>query len=194
MYEIKQKMWDLFQKFSGIEGYDGWMIGRAEQLEAEDTRTTEDIKTCVIKKKKKDYIILEAFSQEEGLRLLLIKPSVSNQPERSAGECSMDGFEPVAERSFTAEEILFFVKETKDTNPIHRTNSPVVPGLMMYEWFISNVISKEEPSGRIQIHFREPLFAGENLMIYRRRDRKEYAAITQREGKKYLIWEGRRKQ
>ena len=65
-------------------------------------------------------------------------------------------------RSFNRDEVISFVSEVGDTNPIHQTHKPIVPGMMLM-----NYIKNELPANtsRIELSFRQAVYAGDKLFL-----------------------------
>lgn len=65
---------------------------------------------------------------------------------------------------FTQAGLNYFLKESGDVNPIHRTDPPIVPGL----WILQRIYSLFQPTDlpvRYDISFRHPLFTGQHLFL-----------------------------
>ncbi|MCK8058084.1 MULTISPECIES: hypothetical protein [unclassified Fusibacter] len=59
--------------------------------------------------------------------------------------------------SIEIDQINDFLTRVNDSNPIHRNDFPVVPGLMILEHYLNHVPTDK---GRLSIRFRQPLLAG----------------------------------
>jgi hypothetical protein len=63
---------------------------------------------------------------------------------------------------FTKEEILDFVNDVNDENPIHRTDHPVVPGCLTVKLLHDGPC---RGMSSIHVRFHEPCFAGEEVYL-----------------------------
>lgn len=66
-------------------------------------------------------------------------------------------------KNFSAPEVFDFVREVGDKNKIHRTENPIVPGLLI----LKNFLSDEKFSGceHVTMKFKNFVTAGENLFL-----------------------------
>lgn len=130
-----------------------------------------------VRKEKNNYAVLELQGDQYLLTMTLFRPesfvtdAESNkrmaQKSKQAKGLTVD--DVIASRSFAVAEILEFVEAVGDTNGIHRTADPVVPGLLMAEWFFA-VLQSATPKGRsmtarVEIRFQMPAYAEQTLCI-----------------------------
>lgn len=181
--------------FSIIEGYEGWMIVRvnygvetiAEKMEIQSIR-----QQCIVKKKKARYSILESFFVAEGKRFYmemhLMKPQeeerMQKKKARNLSEKELNqGLSQSALGNmidcvtFQKLDIIRFVQRVKDKNPIHQTEEPVVPGLLLLHSMLKLLMGQKLQ--RIEIWFRNPVFAGERIMIYEQQKNKKYVGVRE---------------
>lgn len=173
----------LFRKFSQIDGFDGWMIGKlCFQFEEEEQLPLS------IRKQKENYAVLEAASDNLKIQMHILKPQQGCN--RNAGFVLPEQSIPVSVRKFTGEEILSFVSEVEDDNWIHRTKNPVVPGFLMAEWlFESGLLPLTASSGEISMIFRAPAYAWEEIAVYGEDGAHRLFGVTEQEERIKLLWE-----
>jgi hypothetical protein len=88
---------------------------------------------------------------------------------------SLENCVEVISKVFSEEEILAFAADVEDENPIHRTQKPVVPGLLLAEWmWVDGKISLEEK----KIVFHAPAYARETVTVYWEKERKVYFGVS----------------
>lgn len=147
-----------------------------------------------VRKQRKNFVILELSGENYLLTMTLLCPRSSlRHAEPDETKVQMPDAEKktvlpenvIARRSFTSAEILDFVQYVQDMNGIHRTADPVVPGLLMAEWFFSVLQSSDW--GAMEMRFHMPAYAGQHLCLCRQSDR--YDCISEETGQ--LFWSGR---
>lgn len=97
-------------------------------------------------------------------------------------------------KSFTHPDILRFVDAVGDTNSIHRTAHAVVPGLLMVEWMLGNLLetgnlteSPEAARLKCRFRFEKPVFVDEKLQVQARTERGKQSYECKREDKE-IVW------
>lgn len=95
---------------------------------------------------------------------------------------------------FTHPDILRFVDAVGDTNSIHRTAHAVVPGLLMVEWMLGNLLeigkmaeSPEAARLKCRFRFEKPVFVDEKLQVQARTERGKQIYECKREDKE-IVW------
>lgn len=212
----------LFRQFSAIEDYEGWMIGKirfcsdgkkGKAGKPNEGRQRVSEGACVTKHKR-NYAVIEAFSEGCLATMFIIKPDkqrggdvsekrdmsrkdttstaadISPKNATSTGNVSVktdisaEG-NRIASHIFSASEIIRFVEEVQDMNTIHRMPHPIVPGLQMVEWFWSAL----ETDGwkNCEFVFRASAYADQELWICRRSD--GYDCVLA--GTEDVLWQAR---
>lgn len=139
--------------------YDGMMIIKNKWLR-EDCEAYEE---PIVLKENKRMLICKAQTGYASLTTtMLAKPRGSAAeagtiPELSAAEVSGHTW-----RSFTRQEIVDFVREIGDTNPIHQTDIPVVPGMLLMDCILAELPADIQ---ELELSYRNAVFAGELLEL-----------------------------
>lgn len=199
---------ELLKGFPGLASFDGWMIAKAEfkiikqtlYIHTKDDNTIErDVKNKIIKQRKSYAVILAVMvykDMEYNLIIHLIKPAEIN--------FTKDGFKQVTEilpsyadravylysSAYSKLCIKEFTKCTGDSNYIHQLETPVVPGMLMFEDVLENgfcVNNKYSGLECFKIIFRKPVFADEIINLYKTEDNRIFAMPAQ--GDKCILWE-----
>ena len=170
----------FFQAFSDLKGFDNWMIGKIiikQQEEIPDI--AEKGIVCRIKKRKQRFAVLYAEGQGILIEVFLLKPGGSGKEKIRKN--LPEALEKGISRSFSKEEILAFVRETGDSNPIHASEIPVVPGFLMLEWLWELYLVQE-------MIFYQPVYAGEELTLYFHQETEGCYAVSD-----HICWEAKGK-
>lgn len=160
-----------------------------------------------VRKRKKNFAVLEASDGVLNIRMYLMKPAdlyVWKASERENGERkNSPGGEQEFGRIVTAEEwshletvyfteamIREFVRDVGDTNPIHQTEQPVVPGGLLLEHLLGRGFLEELLSGTggCRMIFREPLYGMEGMKIYQNRENGELCGFRERAAQGCCLW------
>ena len=83
-----------------------------------------------------------------------------------------------------------FAECTGDSNYIHQLETPVVPGMLMFEDVLENgfcVNNRYSGLECFRIIFRKPVFADEIINLYKTGDNRIFAMPAQ--GDKCILWE-----
>lgn len=67
--------------------------------------------------------------------------------------------------SFSKSDIRNFVNENKDTNPIHRTKNPVVPGLLILKYLFEKSAINKVRFNSITVTFKRKIYSDEKIYI-----------------------------
>lgn len=209
--ELENKCEMIFEKladFSEFTGYDGWMIGTCmyektivkAQEGSEVLRGFGKVQSELVKQAER-FVVMQNSLETGGYRFTLelhvIKPGETKQ-EVAAGTNAMKGENGhvVAEHVFTKDEILRFVEQVKDENSIHRSQYPVVPGLLIAEWMLAHItenrnMEKVESviNRKYRFRFTNPVIAGETLYMYETEEKaqKVYYGMTEERGKTWSM-------
>lgn len=170
----------LVASLTEIKGFDGWMIAKAE-FRTEEKRcnilkdTGNNIKFI---KMRKVYSVISANIIYNNIEYVLImdivKPdSISgintSKPVKVAG--SNAGCTYLFTLKYMKDDIGRFTEAAGDSNPIHKTEKPVVPGFLMFEDIISKAYNYKDTADNMAtgytIYFRNPVFAGDEVEVYR---------------------------
>lgn len=168
----------LFQCFSDIEGYEGWMIGRMSFYPTGQAGTDNGSEgqgnrqgNVILKKRRQGYAVAEAWADGCLARMLLIRPTGRGYRSGFSGKQEGENLIPdwpennrIGTHTFSPDEIMAFVDAVQDTNSIHRTERPVVPGMQMIEWFWS--VAKPAAWKECVFIFRIPAYAGQEIQLY----------------------------
>ncbi len=176
---------DWFRKlildFSQIDGFAGWLIAKVE-LDMNNF-FSKDITPHVVKLSrnyavinmcKKCFFGIYTFMCD--IIVYLVKPCDINKIKQNKQIAKNDISEKLFFRSaYTIEDIENFTNDIGDTNYIHRTDMPIVPGFLMLEQLLSRMFDKVKDTGKflnnrgmyMEITFYNPLYAGETIEIYR---------------------------
>lgn len=173
---------ELFRCFSGIEGFEGWMIAKVTFVsgDASGQKTGQDGETAVITKRRKNFAVMEAQWERMRVRMFLVKPEKSIGETSEAGQSELlplpETYTEYAAKTFSVEEILKFVSDVGDTNGIHRTDRPVVPGFFMVEWLLEQE-TKLLSQGNVSVVFRVPAYAGEVVGLWKQDAARKIMAV-----------------
>lgn len=191
-----EKIFEQLADFHTLAGYDGWMIGACvyEQREA----GKQDCKSEIVKKTS-SFAVMRNQLEREGilyqLELHVVKPEVQEtDTSRQAGIEENSDIGVGKTISFTHPDILRFVDAVGDTNSIHRTSHAVVPGLLMVEWMLGNLLeigNLAEPLEAMKLkcrfRFEKPVFVDEKLQVQARTERGKQIYECKREDKE-IVW------
>lgn len=179
---------NFFRSLSSIKGYDGYLIGQLSFYRSCYYSSEREAPGEVrIRKQRKNYVILELWGEECVLAVTLFCPNNFSQQiesgktatQRQEMEKNRLSENVIAKHSFAVSEIWDFVNFVGDANSIHRTAEPVVPGLLMAEWFFSvlPVFDWE----RVEIRFHIPAYAGQTLCLEKQSEK--YMCFVEETGK-----------
>jgi len=137
-------------------GYDGYVIARAKWRLEREVHTVESR----IKTEREGYLVIEVTGYDDTqntagrLQVTMLKAKAPFKTENVKKQGAVKGA-----FSFTQEQVEEYLDSVQDTNPIHRGENAIVPGLMLLDFILNleqPVPGKEERT----IRFREPLFVG----------------------------------
>lgn len=196
----------LFGAFSRLEGFTNWVIAKAElkidgdsnlklNNDIHNENINDDAKDRIlkaeIKKQKKNYVLTYVADKSVELQIHLMKILNRDKFGFNSYVCNKEGkdkayFEDyvkgcdiffVGNMSFDKKDILDFVNDVNDNNPIHRTQSAVVPGFLILERLLKSgyLNDKEKLNTKIydrktefcEIKYLLPVFEKEKIEIYK---------------------------
>ena len=175
---------NYFAALSKPEGFENWVIAKVEIKAAVtadelDSDVSSNEINVQIKKKKKNYALIIVEDNIVSFEVYLIRimnksnDGFNMSSSGSGKRNKADFWQYLSDEnmfldntiSFNKDEIMEFVCDVGDSNPIHRTENAVVPGLLMVERLLElySVLSCE-------IKYILPVFEGEKIEIYRKAD------------------------
>ena len=112
-----------------------------------------------ILKRSHGLTLVRVSTCNEELTAKIFKPKENSAPAKKI--LSQPGGE--LWKNFSAPEVFNFVEEVGDKNKIHRTENPIVPGLLI----LKNFLDDEKFSGckSVTMKFKSFVTAGENLFL-----------------------------
>ncbi len=160
---------EMFCAFCEMKDYDGYLIGKLSCVRLNGWGASGAAR---VQKQRKNFVILELQGEKYLLTMTLFRPErlvLHTELDKmmsckSKAEINMVvSNHVIARHSFTVEEVLEFVKSVRDTNGIHQTVDPIVPGLLMAEWYFAVLQSSDWEM--VEIRFRAPAYTGQILCI-----------------------------
>jgi len=188
---------ELVSSFSGIDGFSGWMIAKAEfKIEKAIGIINRNSADRIVQaenkliKKRKNYSVISSCKIYKNLEYTIIMYIVKTDGtvSKNMGGTYManiapgdvyPGFVYLCTLKYTTEDIRKYTEYIGDNNPIHHTSEPVVPGFMMFEDIIGKELYKYVTGSSIKfvISFRKPVFAGEPAEVYKLHGRRKIIAV-----------------
>ena len=180
----KRKIRKYFAALSKPDGFENWVIAKVEIKSAVtagelESNVNSGKINVLIKKKKKNYALISVRDNVVSFEVYLIRiinksndgfnTSSSESCKREKADflqyLSNENMFLESTISFNKDEIMDFVCDVGDSNPIHRTENAVVPGLLMFEGLLElyTVLSCE-------IKYILPVFEDEKIGLYRKAD------------------------
>lgn len=202
--KLRQQYRNILRMFSNVGNYDGYFIGKVslEFNMAADAGKMSENQAHIIKSRENYAELAAGGDFADGylsIHMYLMKPVSKVAAQNNSGDqnkydvqnkCSsqyksgsQNKFDAVNEYThdmiFSKSEILSFVSDTWDFNPIHQGEHPVVPGLLILEKLILEkpILEKlnlQTDIGHIGIfdlihsfiiRFRTPLYADEPVRL-----------------------------
>lgn len=157
----------LVQNFSSMKCFEGWMIAKVDfnvtKPELDKYINTENIQ---ILRQRKNYSAVMSKTVYNGVEYMLImhiiKPSGKYTKKNSASDiCGTYLFA----LKYTRDDIQQFVQSVGDSNYIHQSARPVVPGFLIFEDIILKTC--EERAEDCTIVFKSPAFADETIDVFK---------------------------
>lgn len=160
-----------FRCFSMMKQYVGYWMGKIYCQRDVRAFSVSSYKKAMVRTCRKNYVILEVAGEEYILTVMLFRPEQSDKsPQTGERTKRLQTLEwkdlqqiEIGRHVFTAEEIFYFITSIQDTNEIHRTANPVVPGFQMMEWFLTFLSADDWQTWEIRFH--GPALAGQELCL-----------------------------
>ena len=164
--KLRQQYRNILRMFSNVGNYDGYFIGKVslEFNPAADAGKMSENQAHIIKSRENYAELAASGDFADGylsIHMYLMKPVSKATAQSNYGvqnkrdvpnKCTPDMI-------FYKSEILSFVSDTGDSNPIHQGEHPVVPGLLILEKLILDFMHS------FVIRFRTPLYADELVRL-----------------------------
>lgn len=179
--KLRRQYRNILRRFSNAGNYDGYFIGKVslEFNMAADTGKMSENQAHIIKSRENYAELAAGGDFADGylsIHMYLMKPVSKAAAQSNSGV--QNKFATVNEYTqdmiFSKSEILSFVSDTEDFNPIHQGEHPVVPGLLIMEKLILRKLNLQTDIGHIGIfdlmhsfiiRFRTPLYADEPVRL-----------------------------
>lgn len=164
--KLRRQYRNILRRFSNAGNYDGYFIGKVslEFNMAADAGKMSENQAHIIKSRENYAELAAGGDFADGylsIHMYLMKP-VSKAAAQS-NSVVQNKFATVNEYTqdmiFSKSEIFSFVSDTGDFNPIHQGEHPVVPGLLIMEKLILDLMHS------FIIRFRTPLYADEPVRL-----------------------------
>lgn len=164
--KLRRQYRNILRRFSNAGNYDGYFIGKVslELNMAADAGKMSENQAHIIKSRENYAELAAGGDFADGylsIHMYLMKPVSKAAAQSNSGV--QNKFAAVNEYTqdmiFSKSEILSFVSDTGDFNPIHQGEHPVVPGLLITEKLILDLMHS------FIIRFRTPLYADEPVRL-----------------------------
>lgn len=164
--KLRRQYRNILRRFSNAGNYDGYFIGKVslEFNMAADAGKMSENQAHIIKSRENYAELAAGGDFADGylsIHMYLMKPVSKATSQSNSGV--QNKFAAVNEYTqdmiFSKSEILSFVSDTGDFNPIHQGEHPVVPGLLIMEKLILDLMHS------FIIRFRTPLYADEPVRL-----------------------------
>lgn len=164
--KLRRQYRNILRRFSNAGNYDGYFIGKVslEFNMAADAGKMSENQAHIIKSRENYAELAAGGDFADGylsIHMYLMKPVSKATAQSNSGV--QNKFATVNEYTqdmiFSKSEILSFVSDTGDFNPIHQGEHPVVPGLLIMEKLILDLMHS------FIIRFRTPLYADEPVRL-----------------------------
>ena len=164
--KLRRQYRNILRRFSNTGNYDGYFIGKIslEFNMAADVGKMSENQAHIIKSRENYAELAAGGDFADGylsIHMYLMKPVSKAAAQSNSGV--QNKFATVNEYTqdmiFSKSEILSFVSDTGDFNPIHQGEHPVVPGLLIMEKLILDLMHS------FIIRFRTPLYADEPVRL-----------------------------
>lgn len=164
--KLRRQYRNILRRFSNAGNYAGYFIGKVslEFNMAADAGKMSENQAHIIKSRENYAELAAGGDFADGylsIHMYLMKPVSKAAAQSNSGV--QNKFATVNEYTqdmiFSKSEILSFVSDTGDSNPIHQGEHPVVPGLLIMEKLILDLMHS------FIIRFRTPLYADEPVRL-----------------------------
>lgn len=155
-------MRDLAKIIAKVKGgsYDGAMIIKAVWKKEAGADSEEP----VILKENRKLLVCKAQYHAASLTVtMLLGHQVPTGEQPDAGAFAVEGMQDECLwQSFSRQRVVDFVQEVGDSNPIHQTVNPVVPGMLLMD-----AIKASLPNGlqELSLSFRNAVFSSDILQL-----------------------------
>ena len=184
--KLRQQYRNILRRFSNTGNYDGYFIGKVslEFNMAADAGKMNENRAHIIKIRENYAELAAGGDFADGylsIHMYLMKPVSKAVAQNNSGDQNKHDVpnKYTPDMIFSKSEILSFVSDTGDSNPIHQGEHPVVPGLLIMEKLILEKTIMEKLNlqtdiGHIGIfdlmhsfiiRFRTPLYADEPVRL-----------------------------
>lgn len=184
--KLRQQYRNILRRFSNTGNYDGYFIGKVslEFNMAADAGKMSENQAHIIKSRENYAELAASGDFADGylsIHMYLMKPVSKAAAQSNSGDQNKHDVpnKCTPDMIFSKSEILSFVSDTWDFNPIHQGEHPVVPGLLILEKLILEkpILEKlnlQTDIGHIGIfdlihsfiiRFRTPLYADEPVRL-----------------------------
>lgn len=153
-----RKLAKIIAKVKG-GSYDGAMIIKAVWKREPGAGLEEP----VILKENRKLLVCKAHYQDASLTVtMLLGHQVPTGEQLMANRGTGANTDSVAWRRFSRQRVVDFVQEVGDSNPIHQTVNPVVPGMLLMD-----AIKASLPNGlqELSLSFRNAVFSSDILQL-----------------------------
>ena len=136
--------------------YDGVMI--IKTVWKREPESVENSFEPEIIKENKRMLVCRAFYNNESLTTTMLLHPADGAVVPQVSE--MDTEEGDNRAVFNREDVLEFVAEVGDTNPIHQLEVPVVPGMLLLEYIKNHLTDNIK---MLELSFRNAVMAGDRV-------------------------------
>lgn len=141
--KLRQQYRNILRMFSNVGNYDGYFIGKVslEFNMAADAGKMSENQAHIIKSRENYAELAAGGDFADGylsIHMYLMKPVSKAVAQSNSGDQNKHDVpnKCTPDMIFYKSEILYFVSDTGDFNPIHQGEHPVVPGLLIMEKLI----------------------------------------------------------
>lgn len=154
-------MRDLAKIIAKVKGgsYDGAMIIKAVWKREPGAGLEEP----VILKENRKLLVCKAHYQDASLTVtMLLGHQVPTGEQLMANRGTGANTDSVAWRRFSRQQVVDFVQEVGDSNPIHQTANPVVPGMLLMDAIKASL---PDTLQELSLSFRNAVFSTDVLQL-----------------------------
>jgi hypothetical protein len=143
---------------SVLEGYDGWVIGKCDLTYSGTSggKMPAEYRTETVKRGS-SLAMATVSGENDFLKILLVKPSPKN-----GGKSRKTGSRKAAEVPlfFSENQVETYLNEVSDYNPIHKGQKAIVPGLLMMNRILEQIIPAPVSPFHAETRFLAPFPVG----------------------------------
>jgi hypothetical protein len=143
---------------SVLEGYEGWVIGICDLTYSgiSGGKSTADYRTEIVKRGS-SLAMATVSGENDFLKIMLLKPSPKTGGESRKKESSRH---TGMHLSFSENQVETYLNEVSDYNPIHKGSGAIVPGLLMMNRILEQMIPATAYPFHAEARFYMPLPVG----------------------------------